>query len=224
MSKVTTIFAAAILALAGLAHAATVDYTVSGCGPTQYPGPHAPPAGAPHLLDGLGYPGDAVALTTYTGTLDLTPGTCVQKINALSWSISYTYNGTDDNLANDSPAGGDWPDLQFLIDAARTMSFGAGPASSLSQTGLLEATWDNDFLSVSEGATSTFFVPGYKIDVTPLLVAQAAGSNFAADPPWIQPDRDIMARFDVTAVPEPSVLVLLVTAGLGVLAYAWHRR
>ena len=80
VSKATTIFAAAALvALVGLAHATDVSYTVSGWGPTQYPGPFPPPPGAPHLS----YPGDTVQFQTYTGTLTLTPGTSVQKINTL---------------------------------------------------------------------------------------------------------------------------------------------
>ena len=226
MSKLTIILtAAAIFALAGFARAETIEYTVSGLGPTNYLGPHAPPAGSPHLVNGLGYPGDAVALMTFTGTLDLTPGTYIQKLNTLSWSISYTYAGTDDDWTND--ATGDWLQLQFPVNADRTMSFGAGPSSSLSQTGLLEVNWDNDYLAVSAGSTSTFFVPGYQIDVTPLAVARMAGSNFPGFPggtPWIQPSQDIMASFDVIAIPEPGTLVLLLTAGLGLLACVWRRR
>ena len=221
----TTIIAAAILAGAGLAQAATIGYTVSGLAPTSYPGPFAPPAGAPHLLDGLGYAGDAVGFVTYSGTLDLTPGTSVQQINTLSWAVSYTYNGTDGSLLNDSPGGGDWPDLSFTVDGSRTMSFGGGPVSSLSQTGLLKATWDDDYLSLSAGLTSTFFVPGYQIDVTPLGLAVAnvtSAPGFPLGTPWIQPDRDIMAEFTVTAIPEPGTLMLAV-GGLTGLA-AWSRR
>ncbi len=228
MIKVINVFAAAaIFAVAGLANAATIGYTVSGLGPTNYPGPFPPPAGAPHLVDGLGYSGDAVAFGTYSGTLDLTPGTYVQKINTLTWAVSYTYNGTDGSLANDSPAGGDWPDLLFPIAGARTMSFGGGPAASLSQSGLLQTTWDDDYLSLSAGSTSTFFVPGYQIDVTPLALPVAnvtSAPGFPGGTPWSQPDRDIMATFTVTPVPEPGTLVLLVTAGLGLLCYAWRRR
>jgi len=221
----TTIIAAAILALAGLAQAASIGYTVAGLAPTSYPGPVAPPAGAAHLVDGLGYAGDAVGFATYSGTLDLTQGTSVQQINTLSWAVSYTYNGTDGSLLNDSPGGGDWPDLSFTVDGSRTMSFGGGPVGSLSQTGLLKATWDDDYLSLSAGLTSTFFVPGYQIDVTPLGLAVAnvtSAPGFPLGTPWIQPDRDIMAEFTVTAIPEPGTLMLAV-GGLTGLA-AWSRR
>jgi hypothetical protein len=215
---------AAITAMAALAHAESIGYTVSGLGPTQYPGPYTPPAGAPHLVDGLGYPGDAVGLTTYTGTLDLTPGTYIQKINTLNWSISYTYAGTDNDWTNDDS--GDWVQLQSLVNATRTISFNNGPAGFLVQTGLLEVNWDNDYLAVSAGLTSIFDVPGYQIAVTPLAVARTAGSNFAGFPggtPWIQPAQDIMARFDITAVPEPGTLALLGMAALGLLACASRR-
>jgi hypothetical protein len=215
MSKVTTVIAAAaIFALAGLSHATTVDYTVSDLGPALYPGPVVPPSDASHVLDGLGYPGDSVEFDSYAGTLDLTPGTYVQKIGTLSWNISYTYAGT----ATDPTA---WSDLSFNVDAGRNISFGTGAAGSLRQMGLLEVTWENDFLSVNTGSTSIFFVPGYQIDVTPLSVAQTGGSNFDGDPAWMQPDQDIMARFEVTAVsspiPEPLTigLVSMGIAGLG---------
>jgi hypothetical protein len=225
MRKAMFVLAAAVLAVAAATQAATVDYTVSGLLPAFYPGPHAPPDGSPHLVDGLGYPGDAVGLLTYTGTLDLTPGRSVQKINTLTWSISYTYAGTDDDWTND--ANGDWLQLSFSINGARTMSFGAGPAGSLGQTGLLEVNWDNDYLTLADGLTSTFYVPGYRIDVTPLALDRTGGVNFPGYPdgtPWVQPDQDVLATFDVTAVPEPSTLALMLTAGLGVSAFAWRRR
>jgi len=221
------------LALAAPAHAVIVTYTVGGWGPQNYPGQldprvHATPYGAPHSPvseggDGLGYPGDAVGLVTYTGTLDLTPGTHVQKINTLSWKISYTYAGTDDNWHND--ATGDWLELQFPINAARNMSFGAGPAGSLSQTGLLEINWVNDFLGVNAGSTTTFsLIEGgeiYQIDVTPLGVARTGGSSFPGFPlgtPWGQPDKDMMAKFvvtDVGPVPEPATIIVWSLLGAG---------
>ena len=82
MSKATAIFAAAILALAGLAQAATVQYTVSGWGPTSFPSGITPAPDAAHGPNG--YPGDTLALQSYTGTLDLTPGTYQQRITPSS--------------------------------------------------------------------------------------------------------------------------------------------
>ena len=149
----------------GTAWAASVNYTVSGWGPTQYSGPFPPPPGAPHLS----YPGDTVQIQAYTGSLTLTPGTYTQKINTLLWTVDWTYNGTDCSVSNDGPPPLDWPGMLSPINAARTMSFGAGPgeASTLNQTGLLTTDWFDDWLTVYAGSTSTFFVPGYAIKVTP---------------------------------------------------------
>jgi hypothetical protein len=219
MRKMNILCAAlAIFAITGLGQAATIDYTVSTLGPTLYPGSVAPPPGSPHLVDGLGYPGDAVTFVTYSGTLDLTPGVSVQKINTLAWSISYTYAGTDADWTNDD--NGDWLELQFPISATRTISFDGIASGSISQAGLLEVNWENDFLGLSEGTTSTFFVPGFQIDVTPLAVGRTGGSVFTGFPagtPWIQPEQDVTARFLVTAVPEPASMVLLAMGGLALV-------
>lgn len=67
-------------------------------------------------------------------------------------------------------------------------------------------------------------VGGYHVDVTPLGLEPVAGSDFSGSNPWVQPSRDIMARFVVTAVPEPATYVgglsALVLPGL----FAWRRR
>lgn len=103
----------ALMCLGGVTQAALVDYTVSGWGPTSYPAPTTPPANAPWGTDG--YPVDTLELQTYTGSLDLTPGTYTQKINTLLWSIDYTYGGTatDPNV---------WSDLSFNVNALRNIS------------------------------------------------------------------------------------------------------
>lgn len=222
MSKFPRFLATSVVVAwsASTAMAVSIGYTVTDVAPTSYPGPFAPPAGAPHLIDGLGYAGDSVALASYSDTLDLTPGTYVQKINTLNWSVSYTYNGTDSSLLNDSPDDGDWPDLNFAISAIRSMSFGGGPAGSLGQSGLLQSTWNDDYLSLDGGPTSTFFVPGYQIDVTPLALGVANVTNAPGYPggtPWIQPDRDVLAQFVVTAVPEPASLSFLTLGVIGLL-------
>ena len=109
----------------------------------------------------------------------------------------------------------------------RSLSFGGGPVGSISQTGLLRVTWDDDYLSLNAGGTSTFFVPGYQIDVTPLAVAETnvlSAPGFPFGTPWIQADQDVTAQFVVTAVPEPSTLVLVLTAATVVGVGAWRRR
>ena len=200
--SLTTTFGAG-LAIVGLmgalrAHATLVTYTVDGVGPQQFASPVTPPADAPWGPNG--YPGDTVELQTYTGSFDLVAGTSIQKINTLLWTIDYTYGGT----ATDPTA---WSDLTFAFNAARNMTIaGVGPAS-LSQAGTLQATWDNDYLSLSAGATVTFYVQGYRVDVTPIAVAPTGGSNFSGDNPWVQPDQDILAQFDVTPVPEPTTML-----------------
>ena len=209
MKKLVTICAVVIFVMAMSAGATTVNYTVSGWGPTQYPGPVTPPEGSPRGPSG--YPGDTVELVTYTGTLDLTPGTYDLKINTLLWSVDFTYAGTDTQW--DYPA--HWSDLSFNINAGRGMSIGTA-ADSLSQNGLLGVTWFYDCLSFSQGAVTSFVVDGYRVDVTPLEVAPTDAGG-TVGPPWVQPEQDVMARFDVTVVPEPATMCLLGLRALGLL-------
>jgi hypothetical protein len=201
MKKVFIICAVVIFALAVPAGAVTINYTVSGWGPNQYPASITPPANAPWGVNG--YPGDTLELVTYTGTLDLTPGTYNLKINTLKWTIDYTYGGTETDP-------NDWSIVLQNITAIRSISFDGGPSGSLSQTALLENQWDNDFLTIYEGATSSFTVGGFQVDVTPLGLNQFGGTNFSGDNPWVQPEQDIIARFDV--VPEPPSVALVPNA------------
>ena len=231
-------------ALAGPAHASTISYTVGGWGPTYYPG-NAVPYGAPHSPkseggDGYGYPGDAVGLTGFSlGTLDLLPGTHTytnKQINTLTWAVNYTYNGTDNIWTNDSwlPRSTYWPELQFVVDTSRAISFGGG-GGTLSQTGRLRTNWDWDYLLLNAGSTQTFSVVNageiYRIDVTPKALGEVQMNNWSGNPPWNQAQRNVLADFVVTdlgaaptgaPVPEPaSVLVWgllgLVGAGFGLL-------
>jgi len=182
--------------LGGVAHAAFVNYTVDGWS-QQFPAPTTPPANAPHGSNG--YPGDTVALQTYTTTtdiLDLTPGTYTQKINTLLWTIDYTYGGT----ATDPNA---WSNLSFGVNTTRGITFDGGATGSFSQTGLLEVTYDNDYLQLYSGGTITLLVQGYNIAITPLGLAEVGGSNFSGGNPWAQPSRDVMAEFVITAAPVP---------------------
>jgi len=199
-----------ILAVAGLAMAlpahANVTFTVDGWGPTSFPGPTPPPATASHVLDGQGYPGDTVGLQAGGGSFDLAPGAFVQKINTLNWTVDWTYAGAGDPL--DPDAG--WQQLSFTVNASRDVTIGSQTVT-LYQTGLLEVNWDNDYLSFSAGPTATIYLDGYKIDITPLGVART-GAVFPAGPPWVQPDQDMMAQFDITEVPVPEPTTMIAGA------------
>jgi hypothetical protein len=196
--RMTGIAAMTVLIGTFAANAAIVNYSANGWS-QQFAGPVTPPANAPWGPNG--YPGDTVALQSYNGTLNLTPGSSVQKVNTLLWTIDYTYAGT----ATDPNA---WSDLQFLFNAARNMTID-GVGGTITQGGQLDVTWDNDYLGLSGGGTVSFLVQGYQVDVTPLALAQEGGSNFDGSNPWVQPSRDVMARFDITvaAVPEPTTVI-----------------
>jgi hypothetical protein len=164
--------------------AATVSYTVDGWGPTQYPGPVTPPAGAPWGQNG--YPGDTLELLTYTGTLDLTPGSYTQALNTLAWTIDYTYGGTATDWSESA-----WSDLFFNVNAVRNISFGA-VQGSLTQTGTLESTWNYDSLTLNAGHGIALLVQGQRVDITPLGCGPTESGNLG-----VQPSCDVMARFDV---------------------------
>lgn len=180
---------------AGSALAYSINFTVAGTGPMHFPGPVTPPANAPWGPNG--YPGDTVELEGLNSVLNFSgPTSFVQKIGVLKWTIDYTYAGT----ATDP---NDWSDLAFDVNGGRGMTVGSS-AGTLSQMGLLEVTWDNDFLTLLQGSTQVFVVDRHRIAVTPLGLAREGGSNFAGGNPWVQPNRDIMGRFDIEDVPEPS--------------------
>jgi hypothetical protein len=199
MSKLFVLTAVlTLMCLGGIAHADSINYTVSGWGPTSYPAPTAPAPGA--LWGPNGYPGDTLELLTM-GSLNLVPGSYTQKINTLLWTINYTYGGTATDPSEEA-----WRDLPFNVDASRTIDFGFGTSGLLSQTGLLEVKWDNDYLTFNDGTTTSLIVRGYKVDITPLGFDRVEGLSLGG-----QPTIDIMARFDVSAVPvpiPPSVLLL----------------
>jgi len=204
-TALTTIIAAAAilgLALVSPAAAETVSYTVGGYS-GQFPGPVNPaPEGAP--FGPHGYPGDVVDLQTYTGTLDLVPGRYILKINTLLWTINYTYAGTEDCW--DWPDC--WPELEFTLNPARSMSVGT-TNGDLGQTGLLEVDWDDDYVSFASGSTTTFSVGTHLVHVTPLALDRTSGLNSALmnqssqeritcnNPPYLHPPIDIYAEFVV---------------------------
>jgi hypothetical protein len=196
--------------LAASASAVTASYSVGGWGPQQFAAPTAPPADAPWGPNG--YPGDAVEVQAYTGTLDLTPGVYVQKINTLLWSIDYTYGGT----ATDPNA---WSDVLFALSAPRTISIAAANGT-IAQAGSLNCTWENDYLSFAVGTPMDFAVTvagsTYAVHVTPLAVDPFGGqfgspnTRPANSPlaitcafPCPQPAQDMMAQFIVDA-PVPA--------------------
>lgn len=224
MRKVTVFCAAvAIVALAGSAQGATVNYAVDGWGPTSYPGPVTPPAGSPHGADG--YPGDTVELLAYSDSLSVTvtnlgeTETFIKKINTLRWTVDYTYAGTETEW--DYPD--HWGQPSFNIDATRGMTVD-GAGGSLSQAGLLWVNWYNDDLSFAIGSTTSFVVGSYRVDVTPLGLPAETNVFPPGGNPWAQDDRDVKAQFDVTVIPEPLTM-LGMFLGLGsVGAYIRRRR
>jgi hypothetical protein len=216
----TTVFAAAaILASGAITQGATIDYSVTGFGPAQYPAPTTPPADAP--WGSSGYPGDTVGSNPFNGTLDLTPGAQVLPIGTLTWTINYTYGGTA--TAWDYPA--DWSAVTFTVNANTNLSFGGGPAGNIAQSGVLDVEWDDDYLTLNAGTPSTFFVPGYEIVVTPQAIATTRGSNFSGSNPWVQPTQVVDATFDVTPVPEPTTLIVWsLLGGVGIAVGRWRRK
>lgn len=214
MKKLVIICAVVIFTLAFPAGAVETSYTVEGWGPTWFPATVTPPVNAPWGIDG--YPGDTLEMVTYTGTLDLTPGTYNLKVNTLEWTIDYTYGGTETNPSA-------WSNLLHNITFIRSISFDGGTSGSLSQTGILENQWENDFLTINEGSTSSFTVGGFRVDVTLLGLNQFGGSNYEGYNPWVQPNQDIKARFDVSAVavPVPGAVIL---GGIGVSLVGWMKR
>jgi hypothetical protein len=201
-----------VLAVALPVRAVLVSYTVDGWGAQNFPGTAAdtPAPAPPNVPAGDypsgnywgpdGYPGDQVAVQSYTGTLNLTPGTTIQQINVLNWTGYYTYAGD----GNPSDPNEGWQQLYFNFGTPRSLTID-GQTAPLSQGGLLQCLWDNDYLSVSDGSTVSLYVDGYRVDVTPLgLPAAGAGWSGSIPDGVPQPDRNIMAQFVVTAVPEPT--------------------
>lgn len=215
----------AILAMAVPAQAA-ISYAVGGTGEMLFPGPNTPPPTAAHELDGQGYPGDMVEFVAFSDMLVLTPGTSVLKINTLRWNVDWTYAGDGNPL--DPDAG--WVQLLFNFVASRTMTIGSS-TGNISQPGSLEVNWDNDYLTISGGSTTSFSVPGYQIDVTPIGIARHEGVGvglWAGTAPWPQADVDVMAQFDITevaaAVPEPASIIVWSLVALTVGGVSWRRR
>jgi hypothetical protein len=169
----------------------TIDYTVSAWGPNQYPAPTTPPVGAPHGVDG--YPGDTLWLDSYSGALDLTPGTYTLGINTFDWTVDYTYGGT----ATDPE---DWSNITHDITLTRTLTFAGGPSVTLSQDLLLENTWDNDYVTIDVGGSETVIVGSSSVEITPLAVSRFGATGLCGSAPWQQPGTNLYATFVVTPI------------------------
>ena len=203
--------------------ASAITYSV-GDWSQQFPGPVTPPAGAPHSLDGYGYPGDTVTLGSGSGSFDLVNGAVYYNmpIGTLDWGVDYTYNGTA--TAWDYPA--NWPNLIFTINALRSITIGGTSAGNISQSGTLTSTWDNDFLSFSAGPMSSVYVQGYRVDITPNFLPDATVEIWhGGNPPaggYAQPSRNMTATFEVHYVPDGGMTLALL--GLALTGLAGLRR
>jgi hypothetical protein len=215
LARITLVVATLSLALAWPAAAVTVDYTVGGTGPMPFPAAVTPPAGSPH--GPTGYPGDTVELLSYSGTLDLIPGTSVLKINTLQWTIDYTYGGTD--TCWDWPAC--WSELFFPVDAARSITVHTS-SGTLAQTGLLECNWDDDHLSFAGGSTVTFSMSGVLVHVTPLPLARI-GAFSKATKSGSQPPDEILCDLPCALAPRDLWAEFVVEGSVPVAPETWFR-
>jgi hypothetical protein len=196
MKRILVVFALLIFTASAYAGVLTVDYTVGYWG------------GLPPTYQGEKWYGDTLEFLTYTGTLTLTPGTQDLKINTFDWIIDASSDGS----------------LDFYPVAIRTISFDGGPSGSLSQSGHLAVRPDNDYVNFSDGAMVSFIVQGYKVDVTSLAFSRSGGDNGGpsySGLPWPQAESDVMAKFEVSAIPEPATMLLL---GLGGLLLARRKK
>jgi hypothetical protein len=203
MKSMVFVTTAILMIAATISNAGVITYSSAGSMPMQFASGLIVPEDA--LWGTNGYPGDTVELQSYTGTLDLTPGRYVLKVNTLKWTIDYTYGGSPEP----------WPDMNFEFSVNQGMTLDSTISGVVSQQGNLLVNYYNDYLSLADGSKTSFIVGGYQVDITPLGLASQEGTNFDNGNPWVQPTRDVMAEFVVSEVPEPMTLGLL---GLGGLA------
>ena len=138
--RAAVLTASAVLGATLAMPASAATYMVDGVAEMQFPAPTTPPVNAPWGPDG--YPGDTIELQSYNGTFNLTPGITTHTINMLDWTIDYTYGGT----ATDPY---DWSDVITPFSLDREITIG-GVTGTLSQTGQLTNSWDNDYVTIDE--------------------------------------------------------------------------
>ena len=196
--------------------AATVSYTVDGWGPQQFPGQYASYPDETWTWGADGYPGDTIEFQSFTGSLSLPDGPVgtqdqvVQKVGTLKWIVDYTAGGeTDEWWA--------WPDQEHPVDSSRAITI-SGVSAALEQSGELTNNVNYDYLELFGGSTTTVYVDGtWKVDITPVSLPKAQMNNWSGNAPWTQSDRDVMAQFDITVVPEPATMSLLALGGLALI-------
>lgn len=159
------------LALAFPAGAVTVNYTVGGTGPLQFPGPNPVPTGCSCTIPpNNGYPGDTVEFVGCSGTFELTAGAYVLKIGTLYWTIDYTWAGRD----CDWYCAGNWDVLYSDVNTTRSITVHTSNGT-FTQAGVLENQWDDDYMGFSAGSTATFSISGTTVYVTPRAIPRTGG-------------------------------------------------
>jgi len=175
------------------ASAATVSYTVDGIAPLNFA----------YVLNN-GFPSDTVEIQSYTGTLDLTPGTVIQQVNTVAWTVDYSADSPPDTFT-------------AAVPATRDIHFSA-VTGTLSQNGTLNVSPSADTLAFALGSTTTLAVDGWLVSITPLALG-----------PWVRSSlgtatEPLTAEFVISQTPLPAALPLFAT-GLGFLGLlGWRRK
>ena len=184
------------------ARATTVGYSATGVSAVNYPSPLVAPADS--VFGAGGYPGDAVGLAAYSGTLDLKPGVQTIAINTLQWNVNPTYYG---------PETGPWPEFDFALNLNRAITID-GVTGGLTQSGSIHSSYFDDTLSVAASTARSLYVDGYKVTITGQAAAPVDAGDFGPQAP-----QTLYATVNIAAVPEPSTWAMMIigVGGLGAL-------